>query len=45
MNTLQGQLIPQDIIDAVLVDFVNWVGVHQGLDYAMYTYRLKEGKP
>lgn len=42
MNRLQGQLVPQDIIDAVLVDFVNWVGTHQGIDYAMYTRDLKK---
>ena len=42
MNTLKGVSVPQDIIDAVVVDFVNWVGTHQGLDYAMYTKHLKK---
>lgn len=45
MNKMEGQLIPQDIVNAVLVDFINWVGTHQGLDYALYTRDLKGDHP
>ena len=34
--------IPQEIIDALLVDFVNYVGTWQGLDYGLYVQHLKE---
>ena len=29
--------LPQDIIDALLVDFVNYAACLQGIDYALYT--------
>lgn len=41
MNTLGGVAPSQEAINAVLVDFVNWVGLHQGLDYGMYVKDLK----
>ena len=28
-------------VDAILVDFVNYVGTYQGLDYGLYTKRLR----
>jgi hypothetical protein len=34
--------LDQDHIDAILVDFVNYIGVKMGVDYAMYTYCLDE---
>lgn len=32
----------QEMIDAILVDFINYVGLFQGLDYGLYTHYLKE---
>ena len=43
MNKLgeSGMLgISQDHIDAVLVDFVNYIGTNQGLDWGLYTKDL-----
>jgi len=34
--------IPQEVVDALLVDFINYVGVWQGVDYGMYTKDLNE---
>lgn len=34
----------QDIIDAVVVDFINYVGSYQGLDWGLYTKDLVDGK-
>jgi hypothetical protein len=31
----------QEFIDAILVDFINSVGVGQGIDYALYTENLE----
>jgi len=43
MNNLKGRLdINQDEIDAILVDFVNYCGNHQGLDYGLTTNSLNE---
>ena len=33
-------IIRQDVIDAVLVDFINYIGVKSGIDYALYTSDL-----
>lgn len=53
MNDLSGKDIAklkenqewaQRIVDAVLVDFVNFVGVGQGLDYGLYTKHLLSTK-
>lgn len=32
----------QDIIDAVLVGFINDIGIMQGIDYALYASDLSE---
>ena len=41
MNQLdEGEQVQQRIIDAVLVDFINYVGLKHGIDYAMYTKDL-----
>ena len=46
MNNLGHGLydnIPQDIIDALIVDFVNYIGrEYQGMDYGMYTKHLRK---
>lgn len=34
--------VPQQVIDALLVDFVNYVGAQQGLDYGLYTKYLRK---
>lgn len=34
--------IPQEVVDALLVDFINYIGVWQGLDYGMYTRDLNK---
>jgi len=34
--------VPQQVMDALLVDFVNYVGVQQGLDYGLYTKHLRK---
>ncbi|MDO8571687.1 MAG: hypothetical protein Q7R79_03330, partial [bacterium] len=40
LNT-DGQLI-QRVVDALLVDFINFVGVNQCVDYGLYTKDLSE---
>ena len=47
MNEIDGYLmseVDQDCIDAILVDFVNYIGMNQGLDWGLYTKDLEEGK-
>jgi len=34
--------IDQRVVDAVLVDFINYVGMSMCVDYGLYTKRLKE---
>jgi len=44
-NITTNKKIDQDIIDAILVDFINYIGMQQGVDYALYTrdlYPIKE---
>lgn len=42
MNEIEGgELVQQRHIDAVLVDFINYIGVKHGIDYALYTKDLK----
>jgi len=41
MNEIaDDEKIPQRIIDALLVDFINYVGAEQCVDYALYTRDL-----
>jgi hypothetical protein len=40
MNQNTGAKIHQDDIDALLVDFINFVGMKQCVDYGMYTSDL-----
>lgn len=43
MNNLGGECrLTQDEIDALLTDFVNFCGVHQCIDYAMYASDLSK---
>ena len=39
-NITQNESISNKITDAVLVDFINFIGMHHGVDYAMYTKDL-----
>ena len=41
MNKITPKMkINQDVVDAVLVDFINFIGVQHCVDYAMYTSDL-----
>lgn len=41
MNEFRGEgQIDQNLIDALIVDFVNYIGNCQGLDYGLYTHYL-----
>ena len=40
MNNIKGVTINPDQIDALLVDFINFVGMKQGVDLALYTSDL-----
>lgn len=42
MNCHTGAEISQDNIDALLVDFINFIGVRNGIDYALYTSDLSK---
>ena len=43
MNKLKGdEIISKDISDAIIVDFINFVGSKFCLDYGMYTIDLIE---
>ena len=41
MLLISGPL-EQDVIDSVLTDFINAVGMHQGIDYALYASDLSK---
>lgn len=40
MNQTMGSEIDQADVDALLVDFINFVAARRGVDYAMYTSDL-----
>ena len=42
MNNYKGDVIDQDLIDAIIVDFTNYIGSEEGLDYGLYVYYLYE---
>lgn len=43
MSAIQStEVIQQNIIDAVLVDFINYVGTRQCVDYGLYTKDLQD---
>lgn len=42
MNDIQPtEIIQQRVIDAILVDFINYVGIKQGIDYGLYTLDIE----
>jgi hypothetical protein len=43
MNNLKGdEIIDKNIVEATIVDFINFLGYKQGLDYGMYVKHLYE---
>ena len=42
MNNYSGEPVSKETIDAIIVDFVNFIGMQQGIDLAMYTEDLKD---
>lgn len=42
LTGLGKRAVSQQVIDAVLVDFINWIGVQQGIDYAMNARDLRQ---
>ena len=45
MNEIEKDTpLDQKVIDAVLVDFINFIGMQQGVDYAIYTRDLPGAK-
>lgn len=45
MNALGGMCnLSQEEVDALLIDFLNFVGMKMGVDYAMYTMDLPHEK-
>lgn len=43
MNQIADSEYPhQNVVDAVLVDFINYIGTRNGIDYALYTKDLSE---
>lgn len=42
MNEIErGEIVDQRHIDAVVVDFINYIGIKHGIDYGLYTEELK----
>ena len=42
MNDTDGLEVKPEFIDAILVDFINFIGARRGVDYALYTKDLKK---
>lgn len=41
MNQIEdGEQVQQRIVDAVLVDFINYIGMNHGIDYGIYSKDL-----
>lgn len=45
MNNLTNEEVSQDAVDAILVDFINYIGGNYGIDYALYTSDLRSNEP
>ena len=41
LHKIQTIDLPQEYIDALLVDFINTLAMEYGIDYGMYTHDLK----
>lgn len=44
MNKYRGEQPSVDLVDAILTDFVNFVGTEWGLDFAMHARNLTDPK-
>jgi hypothetical protein len=45
MNELEkDDSVTQQQVEAVVVDFINYIGVKCGIDYALYTSDVQEGE-
>ena len=44
MSKYKGEKIEQSSIDAILVDFINFIGNDQGVDYGLCTHYLTDKK-
>ena len=44
MNFYDNEPVAQSTIDALIVDFVNFCGTKQGLDWGLYTKDLRKTK-
>jgi len=44
MSKYNGEMIKETTIDALLVDFINYVGYRQGLDLGLHIRHLKGEK-
>jgi CRISPR/Cas system endoribonuclease Cas6 (RAMP superfamily) len=42
MNDYDGEEVKETTIDAILVDFINYIAAHQGVDLALYTRDMEE---
>lgn len=42
MSDYYGQPVAAETVDALLVDFVNFVGMRRGMDLGLYTRDLKD---
>ena len=42
MNNYNGENISDETIKAILVDFINFVGMEMGVDYAMYSKNITD---
>ena len=42
MNDITVINLPQEVIDAVLVDFINFMGAKYGVDYGLYTKDIQK---
>jgi hypothetical protein len=40
MNYYSGEQVSQETLDAIMVDFINFVAAYQGIDYAMHVSDL-----
>lgn len=38
------ETVPQNVVDAVLVDFINYIGIKYCIDYGLYTVDLNDPK-
>ena len=42
MNEIKNEGINQKQLEAVIVDYINYIGARNGVDYALYTSDLKK---